>query len=243
MKQTGDRANYGIDAPGVIRDLFLAGLLCLALSPFLPPLQLGNVRILTSPAFLNTGVCCVLLAILMLLYSKIWKFRHRDRMLSMIPLSGREQVLDVGTGAGLLLVGCAKRLTSGKATGLDLWSSKDLSNNQRSQTLRNVDLEGVSDKVELLDGDATAMKLPSDSFDVVVSNMCIHNIPSQAGRDQACREIARVLRPGGLAVISDYIKTREYEQVFAESGLTILPETGYFWTAFPPLRIIKARKS
>jgi len=38
------------------------------------------------------------------------------------------------------------------------------------------------------------------------------------GRAQACREIARMVKPGGTALISDYIKTGLYQKVFAEAG-------------------------
>ena len=52
----------------------------------------------------------------MVLYSKFMKFRHRDKMLGMVNWRGDERVLDVGTGAGLLLVRAAKKLNTGKGT-------------------------------------------------------------------------------------------------------------------------------
>jgi cyclopropane fatty-acyl-phospholipid synthase-like methyltransferase len=61
----------------------------------------------------------------MLLYARWGKFRHRDRMLNMVSWRGGEQVLDVGTGRGLLLIGAARRLSTGKSTGIDVWSAKD----------------------------------------------------------------------------------------------------------------------
>ena len=41
-------------------------------------------------------------------------------------LTGDEKVLDVGCGRGLLLIGAAKRLKSGKATGIDVWDASVL---------------------------------------------------------------------------------------------------------------------
>ena len=70
----------------------------------------------------------------MLLYSLKGKFRHRDRMLALAQLRGDENVLDIGTGRGLLLVGAAKRLTTGRAVGLDIWKTSDLSDNARAET-------------------------------------------------------------------------------------------------------------
>ena len=43
----------------------------------------------------------------------------------MIPWRGNETVLDVGTGRGLLMIGAARRLTTGISVGIDIWSAKD----------------------------------------------------------------------------------------------------------------------
>jgi ubiquinone/menaquinone biosynthesis C-methylase UbiE len=178
---------------------------------------------------------------LMLLYAKWGKFRHRDRMLAMIPWKGNEMVLDVGTGRGLLMIGAAKHLTSGKSVGIDIWSAKDLSGNRPEATLRNAELEGVREKVEVKGEDASAMTFADASFDVVLSNLCIHNIPSREGRDKACREIVRVLKPGGRALISDFIRTGEYADAFRGAGVQV-ERSGMDWLTYPPLRVVTVRK-
>lgn len=100
----------------------------------------------------------------------------------------------------------------------------------------------MRDRVDVREGDATALTFPNGSFDVVVSNLCIHNIPSQQGRDKACQEIVRVLKPGGKAIISDFIRTGRYAQIFKSSG-TEVERTGMnFLFTFPPLRIVEVRK-
>jgi hypothetical protein len=50
------------------------------------------------------------------------------------------------------------------------------------------------------------------------------------------------LKPGGLALISDYKRTGEYATVFADRGLRVEKRWGSFATTFPPLRVIMARK-
>jgi ubiquinone/menaquinone biosynthesis C-methylase UbiE len=99
----------------------------------------------------------------------------------------------------------------------------------------------VKEKTELRSDDARKLSFPDASFDVVLSNLCIHNIPDKQGRVQACLEIARVLKPGGTALISDFILTGFYRKVFAEAGLKA-SRTGLNLLSFPPLRIVRAEK-
>jgi arsenite methyltransferase len=82
----------------------------------------------------------------MMIYSKIGKFRHRDRMLDSVAWAGQERVLDVGAGRGLLLAGAAKKLTTGRAVGIDIWNQEDLSGNNMENLLRNLDLKECGKK-------------------------------------------------------------------------------------------------
>ena len=236
------RPDYGIDAPGVLVTLLSIGVLGQILGLFAPPLTIGPVTILFGIPMQIAGGIFLLQGVLMFIYVKWGKFRHRDRMLAQVPWTGNERLLDIGTGRGLLLIGAARRLTTGRAVGIDIWSTKDLSGNAIERTQANIALEGVTDRVELRTEDASKMTFPNASFDVVMSNLCIHNIPKQTGRDQACREIARVLRPGGVAVISDYKLTKKYAEVLAGERLSV-EWRGPFWRdTFPPLKMFVARK-
>jgi len=207
-----------------------------------PPIHLGNVTILWSQSAFWSGGGCFTGGILMLLYAKWGKFRHRDMMLNMRRWRGDERVLDVGSGRGLLLIGAARRLTTGTATGIDIWSTKDLSGNSLARTQTNIDVEGVQEKVDLKSDDARKLSFPDATFDVVVSNLCIHNIPDADDRAQACREIARVLKPGGTALISDFINTGTYQKIFENCGLKV-SRTGLNPLTFPWLRVVRVEKS
>lgn len=234
--------DYGIDAPGVIRNLLLIGLALLPFGWFVPQVRVGPVNFVIRPAAWGTGAVLIVEGVLMVLYSKWGKFRHRDRMLKMVDWKGDENVLDVGTGRGLLMIAAAKHLQSGKSVGIDIWSSKDLSGNTMEGTLRNAELEGVREKVEVQNGDATAMKFPDNSFDVILSNVCIHNIPGSAARAQACREVVRVLKPGGVALISDFIHTADYVKAFRAAGAAATRTGMDFLFTFPWLRIVEVKK-
>jgi arsenite methyltransferase len=239
--RTMQKPDYGIDAPGVIRNLAVIGvaLLVAAAAPHWGPLRFSDNLRLTM---LITGAFCAIEAVLMLLYAKVGKFGYRDRMLAKVDWKGSERVLDIGTGRGLLLIGAAKRLTTGKAVGIDIWNAKDLSGNAMRNTLHNAELEGVKENIELLSEDAQKMSFSDASFDVVVSNLCLHNIPSAEGRTKACREIARVLKPGGIALISDFMHTADYQKAFTQAGLQAERFAPDLLHTFPPLRTVIARK-
>src|SRR4051812_36292300 len=150
------RADYGIDAPPVIRNLLLGAVLAAAVA-----LAGTRVAALASPSLrgtaILTAVVCAGEAALMVWSSRVGKLRLRDRLLDGLALRGDEAVLDVGCGRGLLLVGAARRVPHGRATGIDLWQAKDLSGNAAERTLANARAEGVEDRVELHTGDMRRM--------------------------------------------------------------------------------------
>ncbi len=174
-------------------------------------------------------------------YVVVGKLRHRDRLLDRVPWRGDEVVLDVGAGAGLMAVGAARRVPRGRVLAVDLWVGKDLSCNGPDRLHRNAEIEGVVDRVEVRTGDARALDLPDASVDVVLSVLCLHNLPDEPGRRQAAREIARVLRPGGHVVVGDLAGTAQLANWLGEDGLTVLAHERARQT-FPPQRLLLARR-
>jgi arsenite methyltransferase len=226
------KPDYGIDAPGTVRNLLLIGVLGLGL--WLTGWmgwwsgRLGNVLI--APLGFMVGLPLVVTGVWMIWYSRIGKVQSRERLLNTVQWRGDENVLDVGCGRGLMLIGAAKRLTSGKATGIDIWQSEDLSGNTADAVVENAKRVGVENRVETRTADMRELPFASEMFDVVVSQAAIHNVYEPAGREKAIAEIARVLQPGGRAIISDIRYYGEYRDAFSKHGcevrrITPLPVT------------------
>ena len=235
-----DKPDYGVDGsplrvPLICIGLWVLTIILLAL-PNLVFQVLGTLSLIITALF-------TILAVKFIYYVKAGKLRLRDRLLSMVDWKGNEMVLDIGTGRGLLMIGAAKNLTGGKSIGIDIWSQIDMHENNREDTLKNAQIEGVRDKVEVKNGDAQKMLFPDSYFDVVLSNLCIHNIRTKAGREKACREIVRVLKPGGKAIISDAFHLKDYARVFRSAGMSTEILGGHLLeTVTPWHRVVKASK-
>src|SRR5437588_7551847 len=179
MSSMSSPADYGIDAPYVIRNLLLGGaaalLIYLAMasgvwSGRVGPLRFGAIGFLfmsIALGFTGFGMWWGIM------YGKV---REREKLLSKISWRGDEQVLDVGCGRGLLLIGAAKRLTTGKATGIDIWQTEDLSGNKPEATIENARRENVAERVKIETADMRKIPFADGTFDVIVSRAAIHNL-------------------------------------------------------------------
>ncbi|HZF41562.1 MAG TPA: class I SAM-dependent methyltransferase [Blastocatellia bacterium] len=238
MTVANERLDYGLDAPGFPR-LFAILAVITAVAAVL--LGLTGFGVLT----LIVGVICAwwtFCAAFWILGCKFGKLRARDAILSRIEWHEDERVLDIGCGHGLLLMGAAKRLTTGRAIGIDIWSQVDQWDNRPENTARNARIEGVADRVEIRDGDARKLDFPNESFDVVVSSAALHNIREKAERDHAIREIIRVLKPGGQVAIYDMKIISEYQQIFLESGMEQVRLSGWLYWYLPFAYLLTAVK-
>lgn len=227
------KPDYGLDAPGVIRNCFLIAAIGFGVnltatfglwSGVLFRVPLANVGLAFGVVFLATGF-------LMVYYSMEGKVHQRERALNQVPWRGDEMVLDVGCGRGLMLCGAAKRLTAGKAVGIDIWQVQDLSGNAPEATLENAGREGVLERVEIRSADMRQLPFPDGVFDMIVSCAAIHNLGKAEDRATAMKEIARVLKPGGHIVITDIGFLGEYASHLRANGVDEMRRTGKDWLA------------
>jgi arsenite methyltransferase len=196
---------FGIEAPYVPLVFTLAGLLFLILGAFTPWLfLLAAFFLLQAAIYLHTTLRGKLL---------VW-----DRLIDALGLHGSEQALDLGCGRGAVLLALARRLPAGRATGVDLWRSRDQTGNAEGVTRANATADGLAGRIDLRTADMTKLPFPDASFDVVTSALAVHNIPSAQGRTAAVTEALRVLRPGGRLIIVDFRHVTDYAAVLSGLG-------------------------
>lgn len=218
------KADYGIDAPGLVRTFFLVGVasggiaaLCFAMSDAWWTWAVGFAASIISAYALFMGC-------MMIFESRVVKLRDREHILNLIDWRGDEAVLDVGCGRGLMMVGAARRVPKGYATGVDIWSGHDQSGNGADAARSNATIEGVADRVKVKTADMCEMPFGDHSFDVIVSAWAVHNVALLDDRRRALAEMVRVLKPGGTILLTDIEKHAEYAAELATitGGMTDL---------------------
>jgi SAM-dependent methyltransferase len=234
------KGSYGIDAPYVP-----------ILSLLFSALAFVGAGLATSSVTLTWRL---LLGVLLLLQG-VWylqatyrgKFRIWARLIDQLQLTGDEAVLDVGCGRGMVLITVAQRLVSGRATGIDLWRTRDQSGNDPDATRANAECNGVADRIELQTADMTLLPFPDGSFDVVTANVAIQNVKDRAERRTTIEEMVRVTKSGGTLLIVDIQYVDQYKEDLlacgaSEVAVRRLGPVGWFGNPFFASRLVSAVK-
>ena len=194
--------NYTLQIPTPIGYLLGLAVLSGVIGSLLTFTALENRRIVAYLLLTVAGLGGILAFMLIVVTGKFRRLRARQKMLTMVTWRGDEHVLDVGCGNGFLLVEAAKHLTTGKATGIDVWMT-DAGKQTTDDALRNAQIEGVADRVDVQNIDARTMPFEDSSFDVILSSLMLHHAGSQDDRQRVIAEMSRVLKPGGTILLYD----------------------------------------
>ncbi|MET9294345.1 methyltransferase domain-containing protein [Streptomyces sp. NPDC003077] len=121
--------------------------------------------------------------------------RMTDQVLDRLDVGPGMKVLDVGCGAGGPGVRLAKWCEA-RVTGISLGAG------EVARATARAEAAGVSGRVAFQRADAARMPFPDAAFDRVMAIECLVHA---ADRVAVLREIARVLKPGGRAVLTDFV--------------------------------------
>src|SRR5690606_33037723 len=116
----------------------------------------------------------------------------------LVPLTEHSDVLDVAAGPGTLTLQAAPRARRVVAVDFSTRMLEELNRRAREGRLANI---------ETIVADGQALPLPNAAFDAAFSMFGLIFFPD---RLQGFRELLRVLRPGGRAVVSSW---RPFDQV------------------------------
>ncbi|MBZ5606052.1 MAG: hypothetical protein LAO79_27475 [Acidobacteriia bacterium] len=117
VAQNPPSADYGIDAPVIVKRMFTRAAWCLGVGLavyFINHNEYPDTSAKLLSVLGSIGLCFLAAGAFMVWSSKVGKVKMRDQLLDSLQLKGDEKVLDAGCGRGLMLIGLAKRLKSGK---------------------------------------------------------------------------------------------------------------------------------
>jgi ubiquinone/menaquinone biosynthesis C-methylase UbiE len=149
----------------------------------------------------------------------------RQRTIAFADLQPGETVLDVGCGTGTLAIEVQQRVgNTGRVVGIDP-SAEQIARAGVKAARHNVPVEFQVGMIEQL-------AFPDQTFDVVLSTLMMHHLPTSLKR-QGLVEIARVLKPGGYLIIADFTRKQERTGQGARfhAGGSSLPDLAAFVAA------------
>jgi ubiquinone/menaquinone biosynthesis C-methylase UbiE len=126
----------------------------------------------------------------------------RQWTVDLADLQPENVVLDVGRGTGTLLLAASERVgPSGALHGIE--PSTEMAAHARHKA------EAHRVPLEVVEGSADSLPYPPASFDAVFCTLVLHHLP-RSMQEGAIREMRRVLRPGGRAVIVDWQRPKSF---------------------------------
>jgi ubiquinone/menaquinone biosynthesis C-methylase UbiE len=120
--------------------------------------------------------------------------RQTEYHVETLGLRANEHLLDIGCGTGLPAVRMAQH-SGGRVTGINV------SREHLARAERTAESHGISDRVAFRYGNAMALDFPDETFDAA---MAIDVYAHLSDRQKAFHETARVLRPGGQFMMSEF---------------------------------------
>jgi demethylmenaquinone methyltransferase/2-methoxy-6-polyprenyl-1,4-benzoquinol methylase len=128
--------------------------------------------------------------------------RWRKQAIDMLQLTGRETVLDLCTGtADLALAATSGERRAKRVVGIDFSAAMLQIGNEKVRRAGPIGPAVSAHPITLIRGDAMRIPLHDATVDATTIGFGIRNVEQPA---VACREIARVLRPGGRLVILEF---------------------------------------
>lgn len=145
--------------------------------------------------------------------------RHwRRRAIASLQLTGQDRLLDVCTGTADVAIGASRR-GAARVVGVDF------SGAMLTQGLQKVRKGSLASRIQLVRGDAMNLPVASESVHAATIAFGIRNVVQP---EAACKELVRVLRPGGRLAILEFGTpgSRVFGSIYQWYSRHILPRIG-----------------
>lgn len=206
---------------------------------------------LAAPDWWPLAFLILLLGALFLVGNAIMRaFRRVDHaVLPMVKLLASENdiVLDAGCGSGRTSIALSRALGNGRIVAVDRFDADYIEDGGRALLARNLRIAGLTERVTVETADLTALPFEEASFDSAVSTNVYDHLGQH--KQQALREIFRVLKPGGRFLMAVWVpgavmfavanllsffltSKRQWRTMAQRAGLEIADEGAFNYTWF-----------
>ena len=146
---------------------------------------------------------------------RLWK----DAMMDWLAPRGGQRLLDVAGGTGDIAFRFLKRAPGAEAVVLDMTESMLAEGRKRAEA------EALSDRLDWIVGDAMALPIEDNSFDIYTISFGIRNV-TRIG--DALSEAFRVLRPGGRLMVLEFsqLPNEGLQKLYDLYSFNVIPRMG-----------------
>lgn len=130
--------------------------------------------------------------------------KQREKIVNLLKLKPDDRLLDLGCGTGSLLVVAKSKYPNVDMAGVDI-DSKVLEIAQKKIQKSNLN-------IKLIKSSADKLPFTDNSFDVVVSTLVFHHLPTDV-KKAALKEIYRILKKDGRFLLADFGKLNGFLKI------------------------------
>ncbi|MDW5549737.1 class I SAM-dependent methyltransferase [Methanosarcina sp.] len=132
------------------------------------------------------------------------KLQPPDKLIKRSGIKEGMRILEVGCGSGAFTIFAARVCgIKGEVYALDIQPRMLMQLKKKLSRPENRDIKNI----KLVEGDAYKLPFNDNSFDVVYTVTVLQELPDQ---NRALKEMKRVLKPGGILAVSEFLPDPDY---------------------------------
>lgn len=137
----------------------------------------------------------------------------------------RDLILDAGCGSGRTTLQLSKVMKNSRIVAYDRFDSDYIENGGRTLLERNLKIAGIQNRVDIRQGDITAISFDAGTFDSAISSYMMDHLGKY--KLDGLKEINRVLKPGGRFLLIVFVPGVATFSVFNLFCLTLTSRKGW----------------